>query len=342
MQRTQVARRCGLLFSSLLLGSLLIAACAAPPATPERLPTRAYTPVPTPVVTATPTPFSISPWTYYGDGRARHQAGDLTGALRSFDGAIRLDPDFALAYIARGKVYLAQKNPRLALADAETALEIAPKTVEAHVLKGEALRQLQRYHEAFEALDQAVALAPRLREETFHSRWLAARAAREGAALLALAQEYAKAHPGDSLRTYYQGWALLESGKAEAAVAALIEGIEGTANPPALLWCMLSEAYLASRAPDHAVTAAEVTRDMVEAGDTSLAIHSDQAMAELFRLLGRAYLAAGRCVDAEAMLTHAQFLETGSSDTGVILEQARLCLTPTPNPTPYPTTTPSR
>ena len=319
---------------------LLLVACAVPTPTPERLPTRAFTPVPSD--TPTPTPFAISAWTYYQDGVTRRAAGDLEGALRSFEGALRLDPDFALVYVARGKVRLAQGDPRQAVADANAALKIAPKAVEAHLVRGEALRRLQRYRLAFEALERAATLAPGLGPDTFQSRWLAARAERDGARLLALSGEYAGLHPEDSLRSYYLGWALIELAAPLEAVRILVEEIENKPDAQALLWFTLAQAYLASQVPDHAVVACETARALVEAGDTSLELHTDQSIAELFGLLGQAYLAAGRCVDATTMLEYAQSVEAAPPRHGVALEQARLCLTPTPTATPYPTTTPSR
>ena len=54
-----------------------------------------------------------------------------------------------------------------------------------------------------------------------------------------------------------------------------------------------------------ATSSSEAARALVQAGDTSLTVHSDQPIADLFGLLGRAYLGAGRCVDAEMMLEYA-------------------------------------
>ena len=100
------------------LMSLLLAACAAPTATSELLPTRAATP--------TPTPNAVSAQAYYEEGLARQEAGDADGALQSFTWAIEVMPDFAPAYVARGTVYLAQGRIDLALDDANAALEADP------------------------------------------------------------------------------------------------------------------------------------------------------------------------------------------------------------------------
>ena len=170
----------------LLLLPLLLTACASLSATPQRLPTRATTPTPT------PTPFSIPARTYYREGVARQETGDVEGALQSFTWAIQRAPDFLPAYIARGTLYLACDEPRLALADADAALEIDPTNATAHALRGEALRLLGRARQALEAFDRAVDLEPDLGPETFLTRWLAARAARDGDRLLAMSREYAR------------------------------------------------------------------------------------------------------------------------------------------------------
>ena len=113
------------------------------------------------------------------------------------------------------------------------------------------------------------------------------------------------------------------------------------AGATALVWFTLGQAYLAASAGPEAVTAFEAARRLVEEGDSSLALHSDQPLVDLFGMLGRAYIATGRCVDAEMMLQYAVEIGGGAGDYAAFLGQARLCQTPTPRPTPYPTITPS-
>lgn len=319
--------------STLCLSLLLLTACAAPTGAPERLPTRAVTP--------TPTSFPIAAQTYYEEGLARREAGEAEGALQSFTWAIQLEPDFAPAYVARSALYLAQGEIRLALADADSALEADPVNASAHALRGEALRLRGRPRSALEAFDQSLALDPALGPDTFRSRWLAARAACEGRRLLLLSGEYADFHPQDSLRYYYSGWALIELDNPGAAISTLIKRIESDPEPPAALWFALGQAYAANRSWPEAVTSFEAVRLLVQAGDTSLIVHTDQPIAALFGALGQAYLGAGRCADAETMLEYAIEVGALASEHAAALEEARICQTPTPTITPYPTTTPS-
>jgi tetratricopeptide (TPR) repeat protein len=322
----------------LLMVTLLLAGCAGQSTNPasQRLPARIATPIPTP----TATPFSITARDYYEDGLARQESGDAEGAHQSFTWAIQRAPDFAPAYVARGTIYLVQGELRRALDEADAALQADPSSAAAYALRGETLRLLGRTGPAWEAFTRALALDPALRAETFRSRWLVAYAAHNGNRLLALGEEYAEAHPDDPLRHYYRGWALIESGTPVVAIDTLVEEIESTSDPPALLWFALGHAYAASLSWQEAVTCFEATRALVQTGDTSLTIHSDHPIADLFGALGRTYLGAGRCVDAEMMLQYALDVGAAASAYGTALEEARLCQTPSPTATLYPTATP--
>jgi tetratricopeptide (TPR) repeat protein len=318
----------------LCLSSLFLAGCVFSTATPELLPTRAATP--------TPTPPPITAQAYYEEGLIRQEAGDAAGALQSFNWAIELDSAFAPAYIARGSVYLAQEEFWLAMDDADSAIQADPASAAAYAFYGEALRARGRGRSALEAFDQALDLDPSLRLETFRSRWLAARAAGDADRLLVLSSEYAEAHLDDPLRHYYRAWAFTEFGTPRTSINILIRAIRSTPDPPALFWFALGHAYATEYAWPQAVTSFESVRTMVQEGDTSLTIHSDQPIPELFGVLGKAYLNADRCSDAEAMLQYAIDVGAPVSEYGPMLERAHTCLPPTPTPIPSPTPTPSQ
>lgn len=320
-----------------LLLAAIVTGCtaSAPHISSRRFPTR-VPPTATPLPTASP----VAARSYYEQGLARQAAGDAAGALQSFTWAIQRAPDFALAYVARGTVYLAQGKPRAALSDAEAALKVDPDVAMAHALRGEALRLLGRTRRALEAFDQAVALSPDLKPDTFRSRWLAARTAHNVDRLPALSSEYASAHPDDPLRYYYQGWGFIARDKPRLAIRTLVRAIEATPDPPAALWFALGQAYAADEAWPQAVISLEAARQLMQAGDITLRVHSDQPIAAIFSALGRAYLGAGRCVDAETMLEYALEVGAPASEYGPSLEEARFCQTPTPTASPYPTATP--
>jgi len=321
----------------LLLTTIVLAGCCADPAasssplSPLRLPTR---------VPPTATPILVEAQVYYEAGLACREAGDAECAMQYFNWAIALDPDLAPAYAARASVYLAQGQLDLALDDAESAIAIDPTVASAHVLRGEILRLLGRSTQASYAFEQAIALDPTLEEETFPSRWLAAVASGDGERLLVLGRDYSRTHPGDPLRYYYRGWAFVQRGSPRIAIPLLIEGIESSPDPPALLWFALGHAYLEDHFGKEAVISFETAGELIRAGDTSLEIHSDHPLVDFFGGMGRAYLAVGRCADAETMLNHAIAVGAPAAEYAVWLREADICKTPTPTSTPYPTITP--
>jgi tetratricopeptide (TPR) repeat protein len=316
-----------------LLSLLLLAGCAAPAETPrQRLPTRA--------LTATPTEVPIPARRYYEQGLAYQRAGDLERAEEAFTQALTVDADFAPAYVARGTVYLAQRALDRALEDAQAALGMAPGNAAAYALRGETLRLLDRPRAAATAFDRAVALDEDLGEATFRSRWLIARALEDEERMLDLGREYAADHPEDPQRAYYRGWALIELQTPLAAIHTLSGAIRETSDASALLWFALGRAYAETGAWSEALTCFENARALVERGDMSLQVHTDQPVALLFNTLGQAYLRVGRCVDAEVMLEYAATVGEPVSAYTETLEEVRACQTPTPTATPYPTTTP--
>ncbi|HDD24739.1 MAG TPA: tetratricopeptide repeat protein [Chloroflexi bacterium] len=324
-----------------LLLALLMMACTATaePETNMRLPTRILR-TSTPTATVTLTPFPIPAQAYYEEGLARQAGDDLEGALQSFNWALQRDPAFVPAYVARGTIYLNQGQPRRARAEAQAALVIAPQFVPALVLEGESLRAIGKPALAVDAFRRAVELEPSILEEVFRSYWLAAQAADDTTRMVALGREYGKLHPDDPLRHYYRAWPFIAMDGGNAAIKILVQGIETSPDPPALLWFALGTAYIQEQVWPDAVTALETARILVQTGDTSLALHSDRPVADLFLALGRAYLGVGRCVDAEVMLRYAVDIGASSEMVAEWLEAASMCQTPTPTVTPYLTATP--
>lgn len=319
----------------LLLGCLIMMGCGSPTPMPQRLPTRAPTEVAMTMVEEESTPFAIPVEAYYEQGVGRQRAADRRGALQHLTWAIRREPTLAKAFVARGAVHLAGDEGEKALHDANVALGMEV-SAEAFLLRAEALRLLGRHEEALEAFDKTLEQNADLRDETFNSRWLTARAAGDPARLATLGQEYGAGHPDDPLQLYYQSWALIESGATMDAVRLLVAGIRNAADPPALLWYALGHAYAGEEAWTQAVTAFEATRTLVEMGDGSLGLHGERPVATLFVSLGEAYLRAGRCTDAQTMLAYAGSIGAPAETYMSTLQEAQLCPTPTPQATAAP------
>lgn len=311
---------------------LLVAACGA---TASPSPTLEYLRLPTrlPRETPTPTPFALAAELYVEQGKALRRAGETARARQYYTWAIRRDPECAKAYLARSSLFLALGNLEEALLDANAALALEA-TAEGYLLRGEVLRRLERYESAWMALGEALEREPGLGDETFHARWLIARALEDAERLSTLAAEYTRDHPEDSLRHYYRAWAVLEHGEPEEALRLLVSGLDESTDQAAVMWYLLGRAYVRTGAWSEAVVSLETARSLVEVGDTTLAIDTSQPVADLFVALGRAYLGAGRCVDAERMLSHG--LSTGASMSEHLgaLEEARICQTPTPRSDP--------
>ncbi|MBN1179549.1 MAG: tetratricopeptide repeat protein [Anaerolineae bacterium] len=316
-----------------LAGGLLfsLAACATPEPTlsPLRLPTRIpFTPTPT------PTPISVA--TYVAEGVAYRAAGDTLAALEVFSHTLVLDPAFVPAYLERGKLYRLAGDSAAALADVQQALVVDPTYAPAYVLMGEILRlDFGDLDQALEAYDRAVALDPTLAAATFPARWEAAEGLGRGQAMLALVNEHGQTTPEDPLLPYYRARALDAMGAHGRATQTLIEAIE-TGNGSAVVWFTLGEIYVADHAWEYAHDCFEQASALIRGGDNSLALVSDAALSDLFAALGEAYIYTDRCIDAQAMLSHALAVGPDRPELHTLVGQAIICQTPTPTPTPYP------
>jgi tetratricopeptide (TPR) repeat protein len=104
-----------------------------PTATPTPLPSPTHTSTAAVPVTATPLPTATATPTveiaaeaqeFYYRGITYTAVGAFEEALDSFNQAITLQPDYALAYLERGKLYLLQKQVAEAKSDFHYALEL--------------------------------------------------------------------------------------------------------------------------------------------------------------------------------------------------------------------------
>jgi tetratricopeptide (TPR) repeat protein len=79
---------------------------------------------------------------YSGRGNAKKDLGDRKGALADYDTAIRLDPDFAIAYNNRGAAKKDLGDRKGALADYDTAIRLNPNFADAYSGRGAAKKDL--------------------------------------------------------------------------------------------------------------------------------------------------------------------------------------------------------
>ncbi len=152
-------------------------------------------------------------------GVMRFQAGEVDAAVTDLDRAIVLEPTLD-AYLNRGAIRLAGGNPIGALADLERVLAVDPAHPLARANRGLALAATGRHAAALAEFERTLLLAP---------GYLPARIGRAEARLalgtpdpaLAEADEILRDHPGLADAEWLRGRALLERGELRAGCAAL-------------------------------------------------------------------------------------------------------------------------
>jgi len=93
-------------------------------------------------------------------GRYHLANGERTKALDAFNDALRLNPQFVQAYVARGKLYAEMGQYESALVDLDFALRLQPTHAEAFAYRGFANLSLGKFQEAMPDLDTALRIDP--------------------------------------------------------------------------------------------------------------------------------------------------------------------------------------
>ena len=84
---------------------------------------------------------------HFDTGVGLQQEGKLQEAIAEFDEAVRLDPEFALAFINRGKAFLDMDQPQRALEDFDEAVRLDPENFLPYYERGfTRLRQVEGYY----------------------------------------------------------------------------------------------------------------------------------------------------------------------------------------------------
>jgi tetratricopeptide (TPR) repeat protein len=93
-------------------------------------------------------------------GNDQLERGDLEGARRSFDAAIKLDPTMWPAYYNRARLFMKQHKWELALQDATMALRGNTSVIQSALLRARAYRYLGNYQASLHDLDHIITLRP--------------------------------------------------------------------------------------------------------------------------------------------------------------------------------------
>jgi tetratricopeptide (TPR) repeat protein len=96
--------------------------------------------------------------TVYRSAMEKYNANDLQGALVEFDELIRLQPDFAAAYVNRGNIKDDLGNPQGALEDYTKALSLDDKDHSTYFNRGITYSRLEKYKEAITDFQKSISL----------------------------------------------------------------------------------------------------------------------------------------------------------------------------------------
>ncbi len=332
-----------------LIAALAMVACARPTTlsplttpviTPPPAPTWGPLPTRIPAASPTPTPDVAGPLAVIETGLRN---GDVAMAQSAWEGIATFAAPPADTPPAGGSVNaeIARAGARLALAqDDFAAAEVRawhavaadPQDATSWSLLGEILSRRGALRAAEQALRTAQGLEPKLASALFVTRWRAARQARDGAAMAALAEAAAATLPDAPLTSYYQAATLLINGDTKGAMTALLATLTEHPDAPAVLWYTLAEVYARRGAWAEAITALTVVEQAMAREDVTVSLASEDPPRAVALALSEAYIHAGRCAEAEARLSA---LADAAPEITPLLEQAIRCQTPTPTLTPW-------
>jgi len=98
---------------------------------------------------------------YYNSGLACSREWDYDGAIRDYDEAIRLDPEYASAYYNRGKAWSCKGDYETAIKNFDEAIRLDRKNALAYVSRGIAWSHTGKRDKAFKDFDEAIRLDPK-------------------------------------------------------------------------------------------------------------------------------------------------------------------------------------
>ena len=111
---------------------------------------------------ATPTPSAeeLKAEDYFNRGYQKQESGDLQGAVEAYDQAIRLNPDYAVAYNNRANARDDLGDPQAAIADYTEAIRLKPDYYTAYYNRGIVRKSIDLVDEAIADYSEAIRLKP--------------------------------------------------------------------------------------------------------------------------------------------------------------------------------------
>ena len=81
-------------------------------------------------------------------------------AINHYDRALKLFPEFALAYAYRGEVHYLAGNPSRAIKDCDQAVAISPEIISAYLVRGLARHKLGNFNQAIDDFNRVISIDP--------------------------------------------------------------------------------------------------------------------------------------------------------------------------------------
>ncbi len=106
---------------------------------------------------------------YHNRGLAKNSLQRYEEAIKDYDKAIELQPDYANAWFNRGVTKYNLRRYEEVIEDYDKGIELQPDDAKAYHNRGVAKYNLKRYEEAIEDYDKAIELQPKL-AETYNNR----------------------------------------------------------------------------------------------------------------------------------------------------------------------------
>lgn len=104
---------------------------------------------------------------YRGRGRYYYDSGKYQEAIKDFDMAVKLNPQFVEAYDSLGNAYFKLGNYQEAIKNFSMAIELAPQDADFYYNRGIAYRKTGNYQQAAHDLNTAINLNPQYAEAYF-------------------------------------------------------------------------------------------------------------------------------------------------------------------------------
>ena len=102
--------------------------------------------------------FSQTAEVHLQNGIAKHNQQDYKGAIKDYEKAIKVNPNYKEAYFNRGTCALAMRNFKLAMSDFDKTIELDPKFIKAYYNRTITFVSQGQYLEALPDIDKTIEL----------------------------------------------------------------------------------------------------------------------------------------------------------------------------------------